>query len=102
FWPTKPDNWRRGWEIERLIRKRFGIRDYRYWRVKHLRWVLEHGLAAAPGTWWTLVGPVAITLLFVFISLPMIEKRMHARRPGWAAHCRRVSVLVPRPPRGRR
>lgn len=60
------------------------------------------GLAAAPSAWWTLAGPVAITLLFVFISLPMIEKRMHARRPGWTAHCRRVSLLVPRPPRGRR
>jgi steroid 5-alpha reductase family enzyme len=57
------------------------------------------GLAAAPGTWWPVVGPVAITLLFTLASIPMIEKRMHARRSGWAEHCRRVSVLVPWPPR---
>ncbi|MCX4242057.1 DUF1295 domain-containing protein [Paraliomyxa miuraensis] len=60
------------------------------------------GLAAAPGTWWPVTGPVAITLLFVFISIPLIERRMRARRSGWDAHCRRVSVLVPWPPRARR
>jgi steroid 5-alpha reductase family enzyme len=57
------------------------------------------GLAAAPGTWWPLVGPLAITLLFVLASIPLIERRMDKRRTGWAAHCRRVSVLVPWPPR---
>jgi steroid 5-alpha reductase family enzyme len=57
------------------------------------------GLAAAPNTWWPVVGPTAITLLFVFVSIPLIEQRMHARRPGYAAHCRRVSMLLPRPPR---
>lgn len=63
--------------------------------------VLAFGLAAAPGTWWPVVGPLAITLLFVLVSIPLIERRMHARRSGWAAHCRRVSVLVPWPPRAR-
>lgn len=58
------------------------------------------GLAAAPGTWWPITGAVAITLLFVFVSIPLIERRMHARRTGWADHCRRVSALVPWPPRG--
>ncbi|MCA9648976.1 MAG: DUF1295 domain-containing protein [Myxococcales bacterium] len=57
------------------------------------------GLTAAPGTWWPLWGPALITVMFVAISIPMIEKRMHARRPAWAEHCRRVSLLVPRPPR---
>lgn len=57
------------------------------------------GLAAAPGTWWPIAGAVAITVLFVVVSIPLIERRMHARRSGWPAHCRRVSVLVPWPPR---
>lgn len=57
------------------------------------------GLAAAPGTWWPMVGPLAMTLMFVVVSLPLIEKRMRARRVGWEAHCRRVSRLLPRPPR---
>ncbi len=40
-------------------------------------------------------GATAITLLFVFISIPMIERRMAERRPDWAAYARRVPVLVP-------
>ena len=62
-------------------------------------WLL--GLSASPGTWWPLVGPVAITGLFTFISIPLIEARMRARRPRWAEHCGRVSVLIPRPPKRR-
>ncbi len=57
------------------------------------------GLAAAAGPWWTVTGPLAITGLFAFISIPMIERRMRSRRPGWPDHCRRVSALVPWPPR---
>lgn len=59
------------------------------------------GLAAAPSTWWPVVGPITMTLMFMVVSLPLIEKRMRRRRPGWDAHCRRVSVLVPWPPRRR-
>ena len=58
------------------------------------------GLAADPGWWWTVVGPLAITLMFVFVSVPMLDRRMLARRPDYAARMRRVSGLVPFPPRG--
>jgi steroid 5-alpha reductase family enzyme len=37
--------------------------------------------------------------MFRFASLPMIEKRMLSRRPGYAERQRRVSLLLPRPPR---
>ena len=57
------------------------------------------GLAADPGWWWTIVGPLAITLMFRFASLPMIEERMAARRPGWGAYAARVGLVLPRPPR---
>jgi len=57
------------------------------------------GLAADPSYWWTIIGPVAITLLFRFASLPLIETRMLQRRPGFAAHQQRVSMVVPWPPR---
>jgi len=57
------------------------------------------GLAADPSWWWTVVGPLAITLMFVFVSLPMIETRMAARREGWAAYVKRVPLVIPRPPR---
>lgn len=44
---------------------------------------------------WSLVGAASITLMFLFISLPMIEKRMVARRPAYRDVQRRVSMLVP-------
>ena len=62
-------------------------------------WLL--GLAASPRAWWILAGPVWITALFVFISLPLIERRSRARRPGYFEHCARVPALFPRPPRTR-
>jgi steroid 5-alpha reductase family enzyme len=60
------------------------------------------GLAANPDWWWTLAGPLAITLLFRFVSLPMIETRMRERRPAWAAWAERTSLVLPRRPRDRR
>jgi steroid 5-alpha reductase family enzyme len=56
------------------------------------------GLAADPSWWWTAVGPLAITLMFRFASLPMIETRMLARRPeAFAAYRRRTPMVLPRP-----
>ena len=57
------------------------------------------GLAAAGLVWWAWLGAVAIVLMFRFASLPMIEARMLARRPGYADRQRRVSLLLPWPPR---
>jgi steroid 5-alpha reductase family enzyme len=54
------------------------------------------GLAADPSCWWwTLVGPLAITLMFRFVSLPMIEKRMIERRPQFASHAQRTPLVIP-------
>lgn len=52
-------------------------------------------LAAAPSWWWTAAGPAAITLLFLFISIPLLESRQIARRPAYDEYRRRVSVFVP-------
>jgi steroid 5-alpha reductase family enzyme len=57
------------------------------------------GLAADPSWWWTIVGPVSITLMFRFVSLPMIETRMQERRPGWPEYAKRAPLVIPRPPR---
>lgn len=57
-------------------------------------------IAAAPSAWWTAIGPLLITLLFVFVSIPLIDARMIARRPGYADYAKRVSRLVPWPVRG--
>lgn len=57
------------------------------------------GVAADPGAVWCLVGALAISVMFVAASVPMIDRRMVARRPGYAEHARRTSSLVPWPPR---
>lgn len=61
------------------------------------------GLAAAtaPVTelWWLFVGPVAMTSMFFFISIPLIDERMVTKRPHYAEHMKRVSRLIPWPPR---
>lgn len=57
------------------------------------------GWGAAPGTWWVLLGAALITVLFVTISIPLMEARSLERRPGYAEHQKRVSALVPWFPR---
>ncbi|MEU4562891.1 DUF1295 domain-containing protein [Actinoplanes sp. NPDC023936] len=54
------------------------------------------GLAAAPGWWWTVVGPVTMVLLFTAVSIPMMDKRSLERRPAYEEHMRRVPALLPR------
>ncbi len=53
------------------------------------------GLAAAPGWWWTVVGPVGMVLLFTFVSVPMMDRRSLERRPAYAEHMRRVPAIFP-------
>jgi steroid 5-alpha reductase family enzyme len=57
------------------------------------------GLAANPDWWWTLSGPLVMTMLFRFVSLPMIETRMRERRPAYAEWAERSSTVIPWPPR---
>jgi steroid 5-alpha reductase family enzyme len=37
--------------------------------------------------------------MFWFVSIPLKETRMLARRPAYAERQRRVATLLPRPPR---
>lgn len=52
-------------------------------------------LAADSGYWWTIIGPVSITILFTVISIPLMEKRSLARRPGYGEHRKKVPALFP-------
>ena len=58
-------------------------------------------MAANPAYWWTGIGALCITLMFRFVSLPLIETRMNARRPGYAAFAERSSLVLPWPRRSR-
>jgi steroid 5-alpha reductase family enzyme len=55
--------------------------------------------ASRADAWWTASGPLLMIVLFVFASIPMMEKRSVARRPEYADVQKRISMLVPWPPR---
>ncbi len=55
------------------------------------------GLDAAPEKWWTVVGPLSITMLFTFVSVPWMDRRMLAGHPGYQRRLEHVSGLVPWP-----
>ena len=60
------------------------------------------GLSAQPGAWWwQILGATAMTLMFAFASIPMMEKRSLERRPGYQRVIDNVSMLVPWPPRSK-
>jgi steroid 5-alpha reductase family enzyme len=45
--------------------------------------------------WWTVPGPVAVTLMFLLVSIPMMERHMRSKRPDYDAHKQRVPVFFP-------
>ncbi len=45
--------------------------------------------------WWTIIGPVFITILFIFISVPLMEKHCLERRDNYKEYQESVSTLVP-------
>jgi steroid 5-alpha reductase family enzyme len=53
-------------------------------------------IAAGIEWWWTVVGAVAITAMFVFVSIPMMERRLLAMRPGYAEYRVQTPMLLPR------
>ncbi|MGP8079692.1 MAG: DUF1295 domain-containing protein [Dehalococcoidales bacterium] len=53
------------------------------------------GLAADFHYWWTIIGPVSVTLLFTVISIPLMEKRNLERRPDYAKVRESIPVLIP-------
>ena len=58
--------------------------------------VVAFGMAADPHGWAFAAGALSITALFIFISVPLLDKRSLARRPGYAEHMARVPALFPR------
>jgi len=48
-----------------------------------------------PDFWWVIVGPVAIMLLFLGVSLPLMERHLLERHPTYPEYQRRVSPFFP-------
>ncbi len=57
------------------------------------------GLAAAPGWWWTIIGPLGMVGLFLGVSIPLMERRSVERRPGYREYQKAVPALLPWPRR---
>jgi steroid 5-alpha reductase family enzyme len=57
------------------------------------------GLAAAPSWWWTVAGPLCMTALFLGVSVPMMDRHLASRRPGYSAALRKRSSFLPWFPR---
>ncbi len=57
------------------------------------------GVAARPAWAWTAIGPLAITLLFLRVSVPWMDRHMLSRHPAFAERLRSTPALVPWPRR---
>ncbi len=57
-------------------------------------WLLA--LGADPGSWWTGIGALAMTIMFLTASIPMAENRSSQRRPDWETYKAATPVLIPR------
>lgn len=44
--------------------------------------------------WYYIVGPLSVAILFNVVSIPLMEKRQLARRPGYEQYCRVTSRLL--------
>ena len=43
---------------------------------------------------WFVCGPIAMTALFMGISIPLMEKRQLANKPGYAEYRRKTRILI--------
>lgn len=54
------------------------------------------GVSANPSSWWwTAAGPLSMTALLRFASVPMMDRRSIERRPGYEAIVRRLPAMLP-------
>ncbi|MBI2778036.1 MAG: DUF1295 domain-containing protein [Chloroflexi bacterium] len=57
-------------------------------------------IAASAGQWWTVVGPLLMSVLLIRISgAGLLEKTIGQRRPGYDEYVRRTSGFFPLPPK---
>ncbi len=63
-------------------------------------WGLWLIVLPAGGTWWTLIGPVLMSVLLIRVSgAALLERDIGERRPQYADYIKRTSGFFPRPPR---
>jgi steroid 5-alpha reductase family enzyme len=56
-------------------------------------------LALAVGGWWSIVGPLLLTVLLLRVSgVALLEKDIADRRPAYRDYVRRTNAFLPGPP----
>jgi len=50
--------------------------------------------ASLEGIDWLILAPIAMSSLFLFISIPMMEKRQLANKPGYADYRKNTRLLI--------
>jgi len=55
-------------------------------------WIMQIGIN--PKIWMTIIGPVVVTILFIFISIPMMEKHILSSKPSYLDYRRQVSMFI--------
>lgn len=66
-----------------------------FWGGVFLFAVSATGLKHSTGL-WTVIGFISMVILFKFISIPLMEKRNIARKPGYQEYIKKVPALFPR------
>jgi steroid 5-alpha reductase family enzyme len=60
-------------------------------------------VALASGAWWAMVSPLLVTVLLLRVSgVPLLERDLHERKPGYRDYSVRTNAFVPGPPRSAR
>jgi steroid 5-alpha reductase family enzyme len=63
-------------------------------------WWAFYLLALAGGAWWSLAGPLLMSVLLLRVSgVALLEKDIGERRPGYAEYVRRTNAFIPGPRR---
>lgn len=99
------------WQLARFKRdpaNRGRVMDRGLWRyTRHPNyfgdacvWWGLYLIAAAGGAWWTILSPLAMTILLLKVSgVSLLEKTITERRPEYAAYQARTNAFFPGPPR---
>ena len=85
------------------------VMDRGFWRfTRHPNYFGEfcmwwgfYGIAVAAGAWWSVVGPVLMSILLLRVSgVALLEKDIGERRPQYADYIRRTNAFFPGKPKG--
>ena len=66
-----------------------------FWGGMFLFVLSSSGFRSSAG-YWTIIGLIFMIVLFTLISIPLMENRNRARKPGYDEYIRKVPALLPR------